>query len=283
MKLGNLDSCGAMGVPALECILRWPDTMTADEKAVVARVADWIVNRQERLPDGTFWRPNSTDVAKVWKPGTIWIDDLYMSCPFLVRWARFTGDPRYLDDAARQIINMASRTQDADGIWFHAFAVNEGAHSPLKWGRANGWAMVATVEVLSVLPSDHPSRAKLLGILRRQIEGIKPYQAPSGLWRQVIDHADLWEETSCSAMFAYSIARAVNRGWIAGENMAIARKAFRGICGNVTPDGAVNGTCEGTNISLTIDYYRDRKRPDDDLHGRGVVLLAGAEILADRQ
>jgi hypothetical protein len=27
------------------------------------------------------------------------------------------------------------------------------------------------------------------------------------------------------------------------------------------------------------EYYADRKRPVDDLHGRGVLLLAGTEIL----
>jgi len=28
-----------------------------------------------------------------------------------------------------------------------------------------------------------------------------------------------------------------------------------------------------------LDYYITRTQPDDDLHGRGVVLLAGTELL----
>ena len=280
MTLGTLDSCGAMGAAMLEGILRHPDQETPDQKIVVARIADWIVNRQARLPDGTFWRPDRGDVAKVWKPGTVWLDDLYMSCLFLVRWARYSGDRSHLDDAARQIINMATMLQDADGVWFHAYFVNAKKHSPVKWGRANGWCVVATVEVLSAMPESDPARPKLLDILRRQLDGLRPLQAPSGLWRQALDHRELWEETSCSAMFAYGYARAANRGWIDPSSMEVARRAFDGLRTRITRDGVVTGTCEGTSIGLDLDYYANRKRPDDDLHGRGVFQLAGAEILA---
>jgi hypothetical protein len=132
------------------------------------------------------------------------------------------------------------------------------------------------------MADDHPDRAKLLSILRAQIAGVEKLQAPSGMWRQVLDHPELWEETSCTAMFAYSIARAVNRGWIEPAHMAVARRAFGGIAQQVTPEGVVKGTCAGTNIGLELDYYVKRERPDDDLHGRGVVMLAGTEILASR-
>ena len=80
-------------------------------------------------------------------------------------------------------------------------------------------------------------------------------------------------------MFSYSIARAVNRGWIDHSHLTVARKAFQGICQHVTPEGAVNGTCEGTGIGRDLKFYAERKRPDDDLHGRGPVMLAGAELL----
>jgi rhamnogalacturonyl hydrolase YesR len=281
LLLGDLDSTGSMGSQILEGMLRRPADAAPEQKAVVARVADWIVNRQERLPDGTFWRPDLPGAGNIWRRNAIWADDLYMSCPFLVRWAQYTRDSRHLDDAARQIINMAGRLQDSDGLWYHAWFESEKNHSPFKWGRANGWVMVSTVEVLSALPEDHPDRPALLDILRRHIEGVKAVQPPSGVWRQVLDHPELWEETSCTAMFAYSIARAVNRGWSDPSNMAVARKAFAGLAANyVTPAGVVKGTCQGTGIGLTLDYYANRKRPDDDLHARGVVLLAGAEILA---
>jgi rhamnogalacturonyl hydrolase YesR len=272
IALGKLDNCGAMGNAILESMLRHPGRVTPGERAVIARAADWVVNRQDRLPDGTLWR------SKV-MGGTVWPDDLYMGGVFLVRYGIYTGGPKYIDDAANQIIHQAALEQDADGLWFHGYFVNEKRHAPFKWSRGNGWAMVATVETLSAMPQNDPLRPALLSILRKQVEGLKKVQAPDGLWRQVLDHPELWEETSGTAMFAYSMARAVNRGWIDPSNMVVARKAFAGISRNVRPDGAIVGTCEGTGIGGELDFYIRRKQPDDDLHGRGPVLLAGTEIL----
>jgi unsaturated rhamnogalacturonyl hydrolase len=272
IHLGNLDSCGAMGAQFMEAVLHHEDKPTPEEDLVGKTIADYILHKQARLPDGTFWRPTANG-------GTIWLDDLYMSCPFMLRWSQYTHDPKIIDDCARQVVNMAGRLQDTNGVFYHAYFENKKEHSPIKWGRANGWTMVATVEILSAMPDDHPDRTKLLDILRRHIEGIKPLQADSGLWRQILDDPDSWEETSCSAMFAYSIARAVNRGWIDPSNLAVARKAFAGVCRNVTPEGVVKGTCEGTNIGMDKNYYLKRHRPDDDLHGRGPTMLAGAELL----
>ena len=280
MLLGNLDNSGSMGAAVLEAVSRSPERNTDGQRAVLEQVAGWIVKKQHRLPDGTFWRPDRTDVDEKWSPGTLWIDDLYMSSPFLARWARYTDDPSHLDDAARQIINMAALMQDKDGLWFHGYSVPAKQHSRVKWSRGNGWAILATVEVLSAMPDDHPLRGKLLDILRRHIDGLKPLQAPSGFWRQTLDKPGSWDETSGTAMFAYAIARAANRGWIPADDMAIARKAFAAVCTKITPDGKVNGICEGTKVSLKVEYYETLKAPDDETRGRGAVLLAGAEILA---
>jgi rhamnogalacturonyl hydrolase YesR len=272
MSLGSLDSCGAMGNAILESMIRHPDQVTPEEKAVADRIADWVVNKQDRLPDGTLWRPKSMN-------GTLWPDDLYMGGVFLVRWGTYKHDQKFIDDAANNIINQAAVEADTDGLWFHGYFVNDKKHAPFKWGRGNGWVTVTLVETLSAMPENDPLRPKLIEILKNQVEGLKKVQAPDGMWRQVLDKPELWEETSCTAMFAYGIARAANRGWIDASNMAVARKAFAGIAKNVTEDGVVKGTCQGTNIGQDLDYYINRPRPDDDLHGRGPVLLAGAEIL----
>ncbi|HXC99073.1 MAG TPA: glycoside hydrolase family 88 protein, partial [Verrucomicrobiae bacterium] len=107
ITLGKLDNCGAMGNAMLESMLRHPGRTTRDERAVVARAADWVINRQDRLPDGTLWR------SKV-MGGTVWPDDLYMGGVFLVRYSLYTGDHKYLEDAANQIIHQAALEQDAD-------------------------------------------------------------------------------------------------------------------------------------------------------------------------
>ena len=81
-------------------------------------------------------------------------------------------------------------------------------------------------------------------------------------------------------MFAYAIARAVNRGWTDPADLAVAQRAFEGLEARVTWDGAVLGTCAGTGISRKLEDYRARRQPVNDPHGPGPVLLAGAELLA---
>jgi rhamnogalacturonyl hydrolase YesR len=272
MKLGSLDSCGAMGNALLDSMMRNPESVTAEEREVLARIADWVSSKQSRMPDGTLWRPE--------RDNTVWPDDLYMGGVFLVRYGLYTHDIRYIDDAARNIIHQAALEKDGDGLWFHGYFSTTKSHAPFKWARGNGWVTVTLVETLSALPDYDPLRPQLLVILKKQIDGLRPLQAPSGMWRQVLDKSDLWEETSSTAMFAYGIARAVNRGWLPVADMAIARHAFAGVAENVTPDGKVQNTCGGTNIGTTLDFYINRPRPDDDPHGRGPVLLAGTEILA---
>jgi rhamnogalacturonyl hydrolase YesR len=284
MSTSSMDGYGAMGAQLMESVLRHTGGIAgAGQEAAAASIANTISTRVGRLPDGTLYRPGSYG-------GTIWDDDLYMSCPFLVRWYEYTGDTNYLSDAARQIINMAGYDQSPNGLWWHGYYYNtygsfSHTNSPIKWGRANGWAMVATAEVLSAMPANYPARPQVLDILRRHIEAVKLVQAPDGMWRQVLDdttNTSDWEETSCTGMFAYSIARAVNRGWIDPTNMAVAQRAFLAICQHVKTNGVIVGTCQGTDIGTTESYYLQRAHPDDDPHGIGPVLLSGSEILLSR-
>lgn len=276
-KLDRLDFCGSMTAQLLECVLQHSRSNTYEQLALEQTTANWIAGGgQTRLTNGTFWR-----TTVIYPYYTIWADDLYMSCPFLVRWYQYTGDTRYLDDAALQIQNMAGYLQDTDGIWYHGYYVVSNCVNGIKWGRANGWAMIATTEVLESMPTNHPARSNLLSILRRHIEGIKSVQQQSGLWRQILDYDDPsnWTETSCSAMFSYCIARAVNRGWIDPTNMIVARRGFAGLSTNITEYGEVSGTCVGTGIDTRRSFYLSRPRGKDEMHGRGAVLLAAAEIL----
>jgi rhamnogalacturonyl hydrolase YesR len=271
-QLDRLDYCGSATSSLLEGALTHSGYVTNEQSLMAQTTANWINYTQSRLPDGTLWRPERFN-------GTIWADDLYMSCPFLIRWYQYSGNTNFLDDAARQVMNMAGYLQDTDGIWFHGYNVSTNNVNGFKWGRANGWAMVTTAEILSIMPTNHPARSNLLSILTRHIEGVKTVQAPSGMWRQVLDESSLWEETSCTAMFAYSIARAVNRGWMDPTNMTVARKAFAAVCSNISSSGVISNICIGTSIGYNLNFYVTRPRANDDQRGVGAVMLAGAEIL----
>lgn len=272
VRLNCLDDCGSMASQMAEGILTAGAPRSPETMALLQNVADYISERQSRLPDGSFCRGR-----------TLWVDDLYMSCPFLARWGTLTGQRRYWEDAAHQILAFAGRLQDKDGLWFHGWFDGEGRTNGYKWGRGNGWALLAETEVLSQLPPDHPRFGALLDVYRRHVQGLRAVQAPSGMWRQVLDRPDLWEETSCTGMFAFSIARGVRRGWLGPEYLPVAQKAVEGLRAHITWDGSVKDTCAGTGIGGTLEHYRDRPRPLNDGHGPGPVLLAISEILQATQ
>ena len=80
-----------------------------------------------------------------------------MSVPFLVRMARTTGEQKYWDDAARQVINFRKYLLDpATGLYKHGWFSHTKEQSIAFWGRANGWVVWATAELLNWLPTTHP-------------------------------------------------------------------------------------------------------------------------------
>ncbi|MBI2842188.1 MAG: glycoside hydrolase family 88 protein [Armatimonadetes bacterium] len=273
---------GSMGSQILESALVHGKKLSKEALWALNIIADYITDTQPRMKDGSICRlpyernRNMSPFEEV----TLWADDLYMCSPFLARWGTFSSQPKYWDDAAKQLINYAKRLQDKDGLWWHGWLDDRGSVSPCKWGRANGWALMSEVEVLCQLPTDHPDRDKLLSILRGHINGLKEVQSPSGFWRQVLDRPDLWEETSCTAMFAFGIARACNRGWTDKSSIKIAAKAFEALKSRVSWDGTVIGTGMGTAIGTDVQYYFSRPQPVDECLGVGPVLLAGTELMA---
>jgi unsaturated rhamnogalacturonyl hydrolase len=266
----ELDDCGAMGASVLEV---YRSDKQERYRKYIDLAAKHIEKIQPRLDDGTLVR----SFPRKW---TLWADDLYMSVSFLSRMGEMSGDVRYFDDAARQVVNFHKYLFDQDkGLLHHCWYSDVQRPGVAYWGRANGWAMVAQVDLLDRLPKDFPQRDTLLALLQRDIRGVARYQEENGLWHQLLDKADSYLETSCSAMFTYAIARAVNKGYIDTSYASIARRGWAGVITKIRPDGQIEGVCAGTAIGDDLEFYYKRPTPINDIHGIGAVLLAGAEML----
>jgi unsaturated rhamnogalacturonyl hydrolase len=270
----ELDDCGAMGAAVVEVQRRMPEKRY---QTYIDKAANHILRNQARLDDGTLVR----SFPQKW---TLWADDLYMSVVLLARMGETTGDRRYFDDAARQVINFHHHLFDGTrGLMHHCWYSDVGHPGVAFWGRANGWAMLAQVDLLDRLPTDHPKRAELMALLGRHILGVAQYQSGEGLWHQLIDKTDSYLETSCTAMFSYGIARAVNKGYIEPRYGTIARRGWEGVLTRIRPDGQVEGVCAGTGVGDDLVHYYKRPTPLNDPHGIGAVLLAGIEVLQVRE
>lgn len=274
-RLNLLDDCGSMGAQILDTKLRHQVQFTPHLNELVEIIGNYVTHVQYRLPDSTLWRPYSDPEGP-----TIWVDDLYMAVPFLIRWSQYKHDPASLTDAAVQVINYAKYLQDKDGTFYHGYYVKQKRHNCCKWGRGNGWASVAMAELLTVLPKDHPSYKQVMEIYQRQMRGLLRYQAKNGLWNQVIDHPELsWgTETTCSSQFAYAMARGVTRGWLDSSFVPVILKTLSGLKSRISAEGGIEGVCKSTSIGDNLDYYNTRINRYDDTHGNGLMLLALTEI-----
>jgi len=235
---------------------------------------DWVSTRQFRLSDRTLARNQPM-------PNSVWLDDLYMSVPCLTQMAVITGDSRYFDDAAKQILSFYARMHvQQTNLWMHGWVQEMSPHPAFHWGRANGWALMAMAELLTEMPKDHPKRAAVRSIFVQQATALRRFQAPSGLWHQLLDRPDSYEETSASAMYVYAIARGIRYGWLSNTTFRpVVLRGWNGLTTKVNSIGQVEGTCVGTGLGWDDTFYLNRPTSVDAAHGYGPVFLAGSEII----
>lgn len=272
----RLDDCGAMATAMIQAsragispaaLRPWIDNYLA-----------WIVDSQFRLADGTLARNRPL-------PNSLWLDDLYMSVPALAQMGVLTGESRYFDDAAKQILQFSARMFVPEkNLYRHGWVQAMEPHPAFHWARANGWAIVAMAELLDVLPETHPARPAILDQFRAHARGLAACQSGTGLWHQLLDRNDSYPETSASAMFTYALARGINRGWLDplayGPAVSL---AWNAVAQKVNAAGQVEGTCVGTGMAFDPMFYYYRPTHVLAAHGYGPVLLAGAEMIALRQ
>lgn len=224
--------------------------------------------------------------------GQMWLDGLYMLCPFMTRYANLTHDPALLQTAVEEILCMRRNTRDAaTGLWYHAWdetrqapwADPETGLSPEFWGRSMGWVPVAVLDVLDQLPADHPQRPALSALVADLLAALARYQGVDGRWYQVVNKPGApgnWQENSCTCLFGAAMARAARAGLVPPDYADKARRAFAGVAASLTWQGEdllIGGVCVGTGVG-DYDFYCARPTSTNDLHGVGAFLLLCAAL-----
>jgi unsaturated rhamnogalacturonyl hydrolase len=271
LKPHALDDAGAMCAAIIKAKRAG---LTADVRPLIDNFIAFISKSQFRLADGTLARNRPL-------PNTLWLDDLFMSVPALAQMGKLTGESKYYDDAVKQVLQFSERMFVKEkGLFMHGWSQQMNPHPAFHWARANGWAVMSMVELLDVLPASHPGRAKVLAQLQAHIKGLASYQSGTGFWHQLIDKHDSYLETSSTAIYTYSIARAINRGWIDKKAYGpMVLLAWNAVATKVSKDGQVEGTCVGTGMGFDPAFYYYRPINVFAAHSYGPVLLAGAEMI----
>ena len=266
-----LDDIGAM---AMAVIKAKGAGYGKDVSFITQRASDFILKEEHRLPDRTLVRIRPLK-------NTLWLDDVYMAIPALLQLGKSTGNPAYFDEAVFQFNAYRKRMFNAQlGIFMHGYLEGAEAHPEFHWARANGWALLTTVEMLEFLPANHPGRPEVLAQLKNHLKGLMSYQDGTGFWHQLLDKNDSYLETSATAIYTYAIAKSVNMGWLDPRIYApAALLGWNAVATKVNLAGQVEGTCVGTGLAWDPAFYYFRPISPFAAHGYGPVLLAGAAVM----
>jgi rhamnogalacturonyl hydrolase YesR len=282
-SIDSLDDCGSFGSLILELAKDWD---IGDFAAAVDWTGDYILHKQDRREEGCFWRRH---LMHQFHNNTLWADDLYMSVPFLCRYASYKNDPAILDLAALQFAGFKKYLYMADKkLMAHVYDFNRNMNTGIPWGRGNGWTIFSLSEALMALPAGHQRRPFLLDFFRDLAAGCLACQDESGMWRQVLDMPASYPESSCTAMFICAFSRGIRFGWFdcdADPYRLAAEKGWNGLEKYaIDKDGNIYGVCRGSEFAFNPRYYAEHLPPRlNDTHGIGIVLLAGVELLKLRK
>lgn len=228
----------------------------------IERYYDFIANKEYRYSDGQFARLRPVK-------NTVWLDDMFMGIPALALNGNY-------EEALRQFRLFHDKMWVGEkGLYRHGWTpVNEGYHPSFFWGRANGWALLTACELLDIRED-----AYVMKCFKEHLQGLLALQSADGAWHQLLDRNDTYPETSCTAIYAYCLAHAINKGWIEPEPyVGQTILAWHYVDAHINKGGQVEGTCVGTGLAFDPAFYAYRPVSNYAAHGYGPVIWAGAEI-----
>lgn len=251
---------------------------------------------QPRTKEGGFWH------KKIY-PNQMWLDGLYMGEPFYAEYAALTNNHSAFDDIANQFIWMENHARDKNtGLMYHGWDESKQERWADKttglsanfWARAMGWYGMALVDVLDYFPKNHPKHGELVAILNRFAQAVNKVQdQKTGLWYDVLDKPTAkgnYLESSASAMFVYTFAKGVRKGYLPNLYSQQANKAFEGMKHEFVEQAGTDkinlkGTVAVSGLGGkpkyrdgSFEYYISEKVITNDPKGIGAFVLACDEM-----
>lgn len=209
------------------------------------------------------------------------IDNAQEYASRLAKAGALSRDPSLYRQSAEQFTKLRTAFRDpSNGLWNHGRGWYGSAQTvaTTKWGRAQAWILRGLVESLGYLPPGSREHQQVAAMLTELAQALLPYQDADGLWHQVVDRPDSYQETSSTAFISYYLARSVRQGLLPVHPYRQASsRAFEALARmKISAEGVVYGTCERTPPLPSVEDYLRRNTPLNDPHGVAAVLLSAA-------
>lgn len=258
--------------------------ITKDQRYVVAlKKLTAMIDGFNMTTEFGFWHKDKY-------PYQMWLDGLYMAGPFMLRAAKFFHRPEWIQQVLYQERLMRKHMFDSKtGLPYHAWdekrvqpwANQETGCSPEFWGRSVGWYGAALHDLLTELEEGDYGQESLITQIQNYVKNIVAFKDPEKhVWYQIVDKGDRtdnWIESSSTALYIYTIAKAIDRGYVDRSYREVLDQAVTGMVNEFVVEDEetahLNGICIGTSAGI-YDYYVERPQSEDDLHGVGTYLFA---------
>lgn len=227
-----------------------------------------------RLNDGSYARLTPDSLS-------LWAEDLYMGTILLCRAYEKNGSQKYLQEAIKQTILFNKHLKDRNTrVYTHGFFAATVEQSTTKWARANGMVLLANVELLRVMPENHPERESILRIYRSHASSLRDFQSLDGRWHQVLDNDTTYLETSASALFVAAFAEGLQNNWLfnKAEFRQSIIKGWVAITEQIDVEGNVKGISPETPILYSDEEYEKLEPVLNHPAGLGAILYAAMAV-----
>ena len=230
-------------------------------------------------------------------PSQMWLDGLYMGAAFYAEYlAMFSPDDagawsdialqfktihQHTYDAGKQLNyhGWSADPSDSNSFWANGSGPFKGCSKEF-WGRGMGWYAAALVDVLAMMPREHPEYEAVAEIFAQVADGIRRWQDPdSGVWYQLLQYdasfVSAWGhrnylEASASCMFTYALLKGIRVGLLdSAEFGPVALNAYAGLIATFITEGPggidIHNICRSAGLGPSnrrdrdgsADYYLD--------------------------
>jgi unsaturated rhamnogalacturonyl hydrolase len=208
-----------------------------------------------------------------------WCDLMFMGPPLWSRYAKVTGNKKYLDYQDKIYWEALGNFQDATYRLFYRdfrFKTMQAENKPIFWSRGNGWVVAGLVRFMEYMPQDYKDRKKYEDLLVSIAAALKPLQQKDGFWKSNLLLPDLYPkgETSGTAFFCYGIAWGINHGILdRKEYLPVVQNAWNALVAAIHPDGKLGYVQPGGDRPNNPDYEMS------NWYSAGGFLMAGKQVL----
>lgn len=218
-----------------------------------------------------------------------WIDAIQMAMPVYAKYAKLTGERKYLDYA----MNSYRWSRDTlasglfnkkEGLWWrdkdYVPPYKESDGNNCYWSRGNGWVYAALVRVMETLPKNDKAYKELKKDFLAMSKALVKCQREDGFWNVSLVSPVTYggPEMTGTALFLYGMAWGVRQGILPQKAyLPVMEMAWKALASSVHDNGFIGynqGTGKDPSAGQPVTFT---SMPDFEDYGTGCFILGAVE------